>query len=248
MLFSKIFYINLDRRPERNKHMKKQFKNLSWKGPIERISAVDGKKLTNDHLSLFTQQAIQQSTTKHEQFIPGFYMTKGGMGCALSHRKIYQKIQQEQYQRVLILEDDVILDSGLLSTLESLNSFIPDDFDILYLGYSESKSSKSINEYISQPTGVVFGTFAMILHKRVVNKILNLFPLFGQIDSSISGLFSSIKAYHFNFDKRIIHHLPDPHLNTDVQVMEMFTLNNSQNNMIVWVIILTIIVIIIFNF
>jgi len=248
MLFSKIFYINLDRRPERNKYMKQQFKKLSWQGPVERISAVDGKKLTKDHLALFTKEAVQQSTTKYDQFIPGFYMTKGGMGCALSHRKIYEKIQQEKFDRVLILEDDVILDSGLLNKLESLNSFIPQDFDILYLGYSESKSSKPINEYISQPNGVVFGTFAMILHKRVVNKILSLFPLFGQIDSSISGLFSSIKAYHFNFDKRVIHHLPDPHLNTDVQTMEMFTLNNSQNNWIFWVIILTIIIIIIFNF
>ena len=223
MLFNKIFYINLNRRPERNKHIKEQLKKISWKGPIERLPAVDGKYLKQKVVSTyFTETAIAQSTTKHEQFIPGYYMTKGGMGCALSHRQIYLKIQKQKFDRVLILEDDVLLEPNFLEKLDSVSKYIPNDFDILYLGYSESKSSTPVNEYISKPTGVVFGTFAMVINKRVVPKLLSLFPLYAQIDSSISNLFPNIKAYHFHFDKRIIHHVPDPHLNTDVQTMEMY--------------------------
>lgn len=66
-------------------------------------------------------------------------MSLAEVACAMSHRAIYQDVLDNNYQRVLILEDDV------LPLYENLNNFqyavdeLPDDWDLLMLGYHSEK-------------------------------------------------------------------------------------------------------------
>jgi hypothetical protein len=91
---------------------------------------------------------------------------------------------------------------------------------------------------------VVFGTFAMILDIKVVPELLSLFPLYGQIDSLISTRFSKIKVYHLHFDKRLIHHLPESHSKTDVQIVDLV----EPENLNIYLFIVFIILVLLFFF
>jgi GR25 family glycosyltransferase involved in LPS biosynthesis len=206
-MFTKVFYINLDRRPEKNVHIQKELSKIGWNGPVERISAVDGRQLEEKTIKkYFTQQAIEQANTKYDKFIPGYYMTKGGMGCALSHRNIFLKIMQENNDYVLVLEDDIIFANDFMQTWNHYSKSLPKNFDLVYVGYHESELTTfiTVNSEFSKPSGVVFGTFGMVIHKKIVPTLLELFPVYGQIDSMISTLFPRIKVYTLHKQKRLV--------------------------------------------
>lgn len=211
-MFTKIFYINLDRRPERNEHVKKELSKIGWKGSVERISAVDGRHINEATMhQFFTTQAIEQANTKYDKFIPGYYMTKGGMGCALSHRSIYLKVMQEHHDCVLVIEDDVVFQDNFLHNWKQYSLSLPKNFDLAYLGYHESELTTftNVNDDFSIPSGVVFGTFGMVIHKKVVPTLIELFPVYGQIDSMISTLFPNLNVYTLHANKRLVHSLED---------------------------------------
>jgi len=247
-MFTKIFYINLDRRPERNEKVKKELSKIGWKGPVERISAVDGRQLEEKTIKkYFTQQAIEQANTKYDKFIPGYYMTKGGMGCALSHRSIFLKIMQENHDCVLVIEDDVIFADDFLKKWNHYSKSLPGNFDLVYVGYHESELTKfsNVNSAFSKPSGVVFGTFGMVIHKKVVPTLINLFPVYGQIDSMISTLFPKINVYTLHKQKRIVR--SQENSISDIQQSEQLNQNQTIWNYWFIIIILLILIICIFD-
>jgi GR25 family glycosyltransferase involved in LPS biosynthesis len=235
-MFTKILYINLDRRPDRKEHIEKELKKINWSGKIERISAVDGRKLVQDDLiNLLDNSAIEQfMDTTDRQFAPGSYMSKGAAGCALSHRKCWENILYGNDERVLILEDDIRFDENFNEKLKEHLSKVP-DYDILYIGFHEARGSNQHSDILKKPGEVVFGLFGYIVNKRIAKKLLNMFPIQGQIDSEIAKIYNDIKVYHLNEDLRIIYsdHSFDNSLGTDIQFIEKFSdISNNKKNTI----------------
>ena len=62
-------------------------------------------------------------------------MNLGEVACALSHRNIYQNMLDEGHRRALILEDDVLPQPEQLQHFEAVMSQLPDDWELLMLGY-----------------------------------------------------------------------------------------------------------------
>ena len=94
----KIFVINLKRSVERKKLFIK-----NWNPIIDKLSfceAIDGSLLSEEELSSIVLN------------YPGLKLTKGEIGCALSHLMIYKRMVKEQIPIALILEDDAILKIG----------------------------------------------------------------------------------------------------------------------------------------
>jgi GR25 family glycosyltransferase involved in LPS biosynthesis len=205
-MFTKILYINLDRLKDRKDHMETELKKINWSGSVERISAVDGKKLLKDDLTnLLDDNAINQFIdTTDRQFAPGSYMLKEAAGCALSHKKCWENILDGSDERVLILEDDIHFDEKFNEKLKNYISNIP-DYDILYIGFHKTKGSSQHNNILKKPDNVVFGLFGYIVNKRIAQKLLNMFPIQGQIDSEIEKIYKNIKVFHVNEDLRIIY-------------------------------------------
>jgi len=230
-MFSKILYINLDRREDRKQHTLEQLNKINWQGKVERISAVDGRSLDlNSVKSLLSDRSYNEANdTTKRNFAPGSYMTRGAIGCALSHRTCYEKIRDGNDQYVLIIEDDDLFDDDFNNKLNKvMNDLINlPEYDILYLGYHESKNPEKITELISSPKGIVFGTYAMIINKRCIPTLMKLFPLQGQIDSQLSRFYSELTVY--TLDKPIIYgeHSFVSNLGTDVQVIEGFQNTNK---------------------
>jgi GR25 family glycosyltransferase involved in LPS biosynthesis len=56
------------------------------------------------------------------------------MGCWDSHRRLFNKIKEENIEYTLIMEDDVDLVENFQERLNDVISELPDDWDLLYLG------------------------------------------------------------------------------------------------------------------
>jgi GR25 family glycosyltransferase involved in LPS biosynthesis len=121
-----IYWINLDRSPERRNNMQlllsdKIFKNI----PNNRISATDGKNPENIYkkLNKFTRQ---EGVTDYEY------------ACLISHLDAINTFSKSNHNVALIMEDDATLEFKKYwkkSVREILDS-APSDWDIIYLFYN----------------------------------------------------------------------------------------------------------------
>src|SRR5438445_13851154 len=105
MMFDKIFYINLDRRPDRDKNVKSIISKFKLQDKIIRVPAIDGSKLNLNTVSktLITKNGLDDAKNVNQK--AGIPLTPGGIGCALSHRTIWKKIfEDDNISCALILE------------------------------------------------------------------------------------------------------------------------------------------------
>lgn len=139
--FDKIFVLTLPRLTERNKLVQKALSGLNY----EFFYGVDKSEFTLEELAnkgLYDPDAYR-SFYKYPNDI-----TLGALCCALGHIYIYEEIIQKGYQRVLILEDDIVLNPSNLSLFPSMVAELPEDWDLLYLGY-EKREYFGIKEWIN---------------------------------------------------------------------------------------------------
>lgn len=241
MLFDKIVYINLLRRPDRNQHIVNSLKYLGLLDMSERSDAVDGKQLDENSISRFLVSSEGISDAFNSEMRVYEPLTKGGIGCALSHRNIYRKIIDENINRCLILEDDVKFDINFFSKMKLIENKIPQDFDILFLGYHFSNISKDINKYYFVPSKT-YGLFGYVVSKEGAKKLLDLFPITYQIDTEISNNMNKFKVYCVDPEYHILYSdrsSTTSQFGTDIQIRENF--GSMTYNIIILVILVFII-------
>lgn len=125
--FDKIYLINLKRRPDRLEDFFINNKEFIKKDDVEIFEAIDGVNV-ND---------------------PTWKFSKGALGCWLSHIQLLQKIKETSYQKVLILEDDAIVNSPNLLKNKQINDFLSHkDWDMFYLGGYHHKPPTKISDDI----------------------------------------------------------------------------------------------------
>lgn len=64
----------------------------------------------------------------------GSTQTRGQLGCTLSHYKLYEKIVNEDHERVLILEDECMITDSVVNISDYMGQ-LPEDWGLLYLGW-----------------------------------------------------------------------------------------------------------------
>jgi Glycosyltransferase family 25 (LPS biosynthesis protein) len=99
------YVINLERAVERREHMEAQLEGLAY----EFVDAGDGHALTED----------QRAALDFPR-----WLTPGGLGRALSHRKAYRRILEAGEPFGLVLEDDAVVPSVLPALVEQLPSLL----------------------------------------------------------------------------------------------------------------------------
>ena len=129
-------------------------------------------------------------------------LTRGGIGCAMSHIRIWEEIVKgddikgEKY--FVVLEDDVYVTHDFDVKFQRYISEVPDKFDIIYLGtqyyvkYASLYRQNSDNEnkqmlpHVKRVLNDHYGTFGYIVSYSGAKKLLaNVYPLTQQIDSYI---------------------------------------------------------------
>lgn len=195
--FDKIYLMNLKRRPDRlNNFLEKYRQSDMRKELIVKFDAIDGSKLDIDSVPL-SELAIAELKqlqtvgfrTKHYQ------LTKGAIGCYLSHVKIWEHILKNKEENILIFEDDADVPFDLKKRINEQIQFIPNDWDIVLFGYDCTKCMKYEN--YSEVERFML-THCYMIKKSAIIKIMNtntLFPITQQIDAYLSELSSIINIY-----------------------------------------------------
>jgi len=246
-MFSKILYINLERRPDRKNNIEDQLRKIDNKIKVERINAIDAKKLDIASLSnkIISKNGINAALDNKK----GLYtiLTKGAVGCALSHKLAWEKILNGPDEHVLILEDDIWFDGDYNNKLVDIMKNI-DNYDILFLGAHKYTPSKEL-KYFDVPN-ILYGLFGYVINKKAARILLSLFPITEQIDTEMSRVFDKLKVRtvkynHMEDDRIILSDLSQESytFGTDIQHRDYFpNTNNKSCNMILFLIVFIIII------
>lgn len=124
-----IYYINLDKRTDRNEHVLKQIEKAGISmNQVKRFSAINGDtySFSDEELHLFRNADFMHTPS-----------AKKMMGNQLSHFSIFKDAVQNKYERVLILQDDVVFRDDFVSHLNHVSKSLPADCEIINLGMHE---------------------------------------------------------------------------------------------------------------
>lgn len=158
--FDRIYYINLDRRPDRRKHMEEQLEK--FKLSAARVEAFDGSKLE------WNDEIYGEKST---------YWNNGALGYCLSYRLALLDAIKHNFQRILVLDDDCILSDNMYDVLEKAFKQLPEDWHMLYLAANHSRESMPtvldrVNDNVYRLKGSV-GSHAIIINNLAFDTILN---------------------------------------------------------------------------
>ena len=114
-------------------------------------------------------------------------LTRGGLGCALSHIQLWEHVVHIN-ETILVLEDDVRLSPSFQEMYSILS--LPKKFDLIYLSYPDFgrrtnwiKNNKKKKYKVERVLGDNWGTSAYIVSPKGAKKLLkNVYPLEVQID------------------------------------------------------------------
>lgn len=113
--FDKIYLLNLFRRKDRRKNTIKRLDSKSIE--YEVFNGVDGSLMSHIWSKLDNK----------------FFSNPSYLGCSISHLSIYKDAIENGYSKILIIEDDNLINKDINDIFESLN--IPPWSDLFYLGY-----------------------------------------------------------------------------------------------------------------
>lgn len=115
--FDKVFYINSKTRIDRYRNMIDRLPKLGIEA--ERFEAIIGGQLNPKDFNF--------GDSKKE-------LNNAEIGCFQSHRAIYKKTIENNYQSTLILEDDAIFCDNFNAIFSEQIKNIPDDWQMIYFG------------------------------------------------------------------------------------------------------------------
>jgi len=167
------FIINLSRCSEKKEKMIKKLSEIP-ELKYEFFNAIDGQEIDKNYLDNNGFELLNGwNDPFHKRKI-----TKGEIGCTLSHYFVYQKAKDLKNEITLILEDDaVFLDDFIVNINNIINDFKISDCDMCYL--SRKKMNDNIHEnYIENSNFLIEPSFsywclAYLVKKKFCEKVVN---------------------------------------------------------------------------
>jgi glycosyl transferase family 25 len=165
-----IFVINLKGSTERRRHMEDALGAL--KLPFEIIEAVDGRAFDPDNLPHYN--GILRRLTAGQDLM------KEEIGCILSHRKIYQRMIDDNIPCAVILEDDAILSEDFPDILQKLNNLTVKWDMIRFLGRPKCEQQNrtvmpiDTKYYLTRVIKPFGGAYTYMLTKTAAQKLLQM--------------------------------------------------------------------------
>ena len=153
----KIYIINLEESKDRRRKMEIQFMKMN----IDNYIFFNAIKPTEDMLKKYSRFSLNNSDN----------VRIGELGCLLSHIDVMKDALKNNYNTIMILEDDVeLLNEKFISITEKYINCL--DFDILLLGANHKKKAlKKIMDGIYQCSSSN-GTFSYVIEKKIMEKFI----------------------------------------------------------------------------
>uniref|UniRef100_A0A4W3JZS1 Collagen beta(1-O)galactosyltransferase 2a n=1 Tax=Callorhinchus milii TaxID=7868 RepID=A0A4W3JZS1_CALMI len=131
MEFDEIFLINLKRRQDRRDRMLRTLE--AQEIDVKVVDAVDGKALNTSHLKALNIEMLPG----YQDPYSGRILTRGEIGCFLSHYYIWKEMVDRDLKQSLVLEDDVRFEPQFRKKIMKLMADVEDnqlDWDLIYIG------------------------------------------------------------------------------------------------------------------
>lgn len=176
--FQKGYYINLDRRPDRNEFFKNEMSRVGLGDFFERVSAEDG--------------IVEPDPLKKHYY------------CAYTHYKLFEKIYNEGHEYVLVFEDDAFFYDGwdkpgielVENALDEIVNF--PDWDMIYLGGCPTSGIKKVSNTLCS-ANLILNTHAIGFKRSMIKFVLdNYTPFQDSFIDSWYGAYKNIKKYIVN--------------------------------------------------
>lgn len=132
--FDNIYVITLQRAEERHQHIKKELEGLNY----EFFFGKDKQTFTIENLK---KEGIYNESMAKLNHRYGKPMWDGQIGCAWSHAEVYRDMIEKGYQKVLILEDDIVIDTKAAENIEVIMNCLPPYWELLYFGFAEREKA-----------------------------------------------------------------------------------------------------------
>ena len=126
--FDKIFVVSVPRFTDRHKKVTESLQGLSF----DFFWGCD--KLQLD-LEKVKQDATYDEVKAKKLQRQGKELSLGEIACSLSHRMVYEEMIKHDWERILILEDDVLPLFENMDVLPSALKELPEEWELVYLGY-----------------------------------------------------------------------------------------------------------------
>lgn len=187
--------INLDRAKEKYQHFCKNLEKVNFPINVERVPAVDGKKVDIDKKGLLSPRSLYDLT--RSRYDHRTLATRGALGCYMSHVSMWKKIVDENLPGLVILEDDAKPNDKTYEKLTRALKNAPRDADYLFLMYNKICKHNMIKDPNNpdwvQLQDIMFGTMAQIVTNKGARTLLKYcFPIEMQVDDFI-GVLSRVK-------------------------------------------------------
>lgn len=181
--FDKVYLINLERRTDRlNKWLTNNKDIIDGLDNFEIIKAIDG---------------IQCNNTEWK-FAPG------ALGCLESHLKIIIDAKMNNYEKIVIFEDDFIFDENFLHLFNDGLLELPENWHMLYLFSTDYIEPVEYSKCLARCTSTLSGV-AYCLNSTIFDVFIGLLKLRSREVDVIYG-HSHFIINAFKFKTNICHH------------------------------------------
>jgi GR25 family glycosyltransferase involved in LPS biosynthesis len=196
----KCFYLNLDRRTDRKRHIENEISKTNLVDLCERFPAINGLGVHPRDLpeGLITQNALEDILSDTITAW-GLSITQGGLGVLLSYLEMF-KIISKLDGSVIIFEDDTVISDDFNIEMNKVLTELPDDYDICYLGHGDIKVKKTpFSDSLSIPKGMIVCLPGLIVSPNGASKMLNLLKnIDNQFDTALYNILPKLNAFVSN--------------------------------------------------
>lgn len=133
--YDKIYVMTIHRATERHQKMKALLKGLNF-------TFFYGTDKLDWTVEKFIAAGIYDEVESMHKHRYGKKMSLGEVAAACTHKSVYEDVVKNNYQRVLIFEDDVVPDVQNLHLISGILQAIPADCELFYWGY-DTKNVRS---------------------------------------------------------------------------------------------------------
>lgn len=156
--------------------------------PLKTFNAINGQEINVE--KYVTPKAYKQIlfSETHGYRVKHYELTRGAVGCYLSHVSLYKKLlEDKKHKYYIIFEDDAQFQPEIMEALSIYMDSLPSDWDLFELGTIHQEIFR-IEKYFTK-LKVFWGLFGYVINKTGARKFIQQYEsekINKQIDSMMS--------------------------------------------------------------